>query len=55
MTRVILRADEGKIYTDGLHYGTIIYLAEGKNPLEYYQISLEEYYNILENNTLSEG
>lgn len=41
--RTVLYADEGTVLTDGTHYGTIIWLAEGGSPDDYHPISLEEY------------
>ena len=45
--RIILNAEEGMLLTDGVVYGTAIYLAEGADPDRYYQISREEYGAIL--------
>ena len=42
-TRKILYADEGKILTDGTHYGKVIYLAEGADESAYHEITQEEY------------
>jgi hypothetical protein len=42
-TRKILYADEGKILTDGTHYGKVIYLAEGADESAYYEITQAEY------------
>lgn len=43
MNRTILTASEGKILTDGVVYGTIIYLAENRSESEFYEITMEEY------------
>jgi hypothetical protein len=43
MDRIILKADEGHIYTDGETYGQTIYLAVGETASAYYQITEEEY------------
>ena len=45
--RIVLRADEGFVYTNGEIYGTTIYLAEGISADGFYQITKEEYENIL--------
>ena len=45
--RTVLRADEGFVYTNGEIYGTTIYLAEGISADGFYQITREEYENIL--------
>ena len=42
-TRLILYADEGKILTDGTIYGRQIFLAEDRNPEEFYEVSEEVY------------
>lgn len=41
--RVVLRADEGMVLTDGTNYGRVVYLAEGADPAAYYQITRAEY------------
>lgn len=46
-TRKIIYADEGKILTDGKHYGKQIFLAEGVSEYTYHEISEEEYKAIL--------
>ena len=46
-TRTILYADEGKILTNGENYGKQIFLAEGESGFSYYEISEEEYANVL--------
>ncbi|MBE6584698.1 MAG: hypothetical protein E7649_06975 [Ruminococcaceae bacterium] len=47
--RKILYADEGKVLTDGEIYGSMIYLAEGQSADDFYEISMEEYAAIMEN------
>jgi hypothetical protein len=42
--RIGLKADSGKIYTNGEIYGHIIYLAIGETASAYYQITEEEYH-----------
>lgn len=44
---VTLFADEGKILTNGVDYGTTISLAENADASQYYEITIEEYENIL--------
>lgn len=48
MDRVVIDASEGKILTDGEIYGRTIYLAEGQNADDFYEIPFEEYLNTLE-------
>lgn len=45
--REILIANEGCVYTNGEIYGTKIYLAIGTNKKDFYQITLEEYEEIM--------
>lgn len=40
---VTLHASEGKVLTDGTHYGKIIFLAEGADESAYHEITQEEY------------
>lgn len=40
---ITLFADEGKILTNGVEYGTVVSLAEGNYGFDYYEIPLEEY------------
>ena len=47
-TRIILYADEGTVLTDGEIYGRTVYLAEGKNLSEFYEITEKEYNEVLE-------
>ena len=42
MEKIILIADEGKMYTNGSAYGVEVYLAMGEDPTNWYQISEEE-------------
>ena len=48
MERIILIADEGKLYTNGSAYGVEVYLATGEDPANWHQISKEEYQTRLE-------
>ena len=45
-TRKIIYADNGKLLTNGEIYGKVIYLAEGVNEADFYEITEEEYENI---------
>ena len=47
-SREIIYADKGKILTNGVEYGFEKLLAIGVNKSSYYEIPLEEYYKILE-------
>ena len=44
---ITLYAENGKILTNGIDYGTTISLAEGVMAEQYYEITLEEYEQIL--------
>ena len=48
MERIILKARDGYIYTDGTNYGKIIYLAVNVDPALYHEIAEEEYNAILQ-------
>ena len=41
--RIVLKANEGFVYTNNEIYGTTIYLAEGVSKDGFYQITKEEY------------
>ena len=45
--RIVLYAEEGKVLTNGTDYGTVIYLAEDISANGFYEISWEEYEEIL--------
>lgn len=46
ITTTVLKADEGKILTDGSVYGKMIYLAKGRDAEEFHEITEEEYEEI---------
>ena len=46
-TRKVIYADEGKILTNGEAYGRIVHLAIGANTDDWYEITEEEYSEIL--------
>lgn len=46
-TRTVLKADEGKILTDGEIYGRTIMLAEGRSADEFHEITEAEYNSIM--------
>ena len=46
--RIPITASEGMILTNGEIYGTKIYLADGVDASTFYQIPIEEYNRILE-------
>lgn len=47
-TRKIIYAYEGKVITNGKVYGKIVYLADGDNGEDFYEITDEEYAAIME-------
>lgn len=47
LKRTILKADDGKVLTNGTIYGNTIYLANGESANDYKEITLEEYRTIL--------
>ena len=53
-TMLTLIADKGKVITNGTDYGTTISLAEGVDASAYYEITLEEYNDALEESNLEE-
>lgn len=50
LTTTVLKADEGKILTDGEIYGKTIYLAKNRSPEEFHEITEEEYEEIQKQN-----
>ena len=46
----VLKADEGKILTDGEIYGRTIYLANNRSPEEFHEITEAEYEEIVKQN-----
>lgn len=46
-TPVVLIADENMVITDGSAYGTLWYLAENRSPEEFYEITREEYEELM--------
>ena len=42
MDRIILIADEGKVYTNGSAYGVEVYLGTDDSPANWYQVDIEE-------------
>jgi hypothetical protein len=46
-TRTVIYADDNKVLTNGKTYGTQIFLADGESAEDYYEISVEEYEEIL--------
>lgn len=43
ITQIILKADEGKVLTNGETYGTTVVLPEGANQNDWYEITEAEY------------
>lgn len=50
LTTTVLKADEGKILTDGEIYGKTIYLAKNRSPEEFNEITEAEYEEIQKQN-----
>lgn len=50
ITTTVLKADEGKILTDGEIFGKIIYLAKDRNADEFHEITEAEYEEIKNKN-----
>lgn len=46
---IMLKADEGKVLTNGEVYGKVIVLGNGDKPENYHEISDEEYWEIQSN------
>ena len=49
--RTVISADEGKILTDGEHYGKVFALAEGRRTDEFTEISERKYEEIIKTQT----
>ena len=47
MARTILTASEGYVLTDGVIYGAKIFLAEQRDPADFYEITQDEYERII--------
>lgn len=52
--RTVLYADEGMVLTNGTDYGRTIFLADGADASEYYQITDAEYEAILSSEAAEE-
>ena len=55
ITTMLLKADEGKILTDGEIYGRTIYLAKNRSPEEFHEITEAEYEEIQKQNEAEAG
>ena len=44
----ILKADEGKVITNGETFATVVYLGKNDSSLNWYEITEEEYHQILQ-------
>lgn len=51
MSRIVLTASAGMVYTDGVSGGNIIYLAEGETADGWYEIPEAEFITAFENGT----
>ena len=54
-TRTTLYAEDGMIWTDGIHFGSIIHLAVGADASLYRKITVKEYEEILAQSLPSES
>lgn len=52
MAREIIKATGGNVLTNGEIYGSEIYLAEGMDEASFYEITSEEYENIMKTEEL---
>lgn len=50
--RKVLYAEEGRVLTDGQTYGKVIFLADGENCYNFYEILDEEYQELLKTQEL---
>jgi hypothetical protein len=50
--RKVLYAEEGRVLTDGKTYGKVIFLADGENGYNFYEILDEEYQEFLKTQDL---
>lgn len=55
ITRIKLTASDGMVLTNGEVYGKIIFLSEGQNGEDFYEITDAEYAEILEEKSEVEG
>ena len=53
-TRTVLYADEGHVLTNGTDHGRMIFLADGADASQYYQITDAEYEAILSSDAAEE-
>lgn len=54
MERLVLRADEGMVYTNGTDGGKTIYLAVGESAQGWYQIPEAEFLQLVESGMAAE-
>ena len=52
-TRKVIYAEEGMVLTNGKTFGTLIFLGEGDSEYLYYEITEEEYEEILKKEKLA--
>ena len=45
--QIVLKAEEGKLLTNGDTFGTIVYLAKNDNADNWYEITIKEYQETL--------
>ena len=52
MERIVLRASDDMILTDGTIFGRKIYLEVGRSPDDFYEITEEEYEKMIEEGSI---
>ena len=48
-SQIVLKADDGKVLTNGDAFGTVVYLGENDSAENWHEITVEEYNEIIAN------